>query len=212
MPDVRPRRNYRATFKVQRLMRQIPAILCCAMLAFACVRPDPLSETLPLPEDPFETFRRDLRWNGDEAHLAISSPVYPRLTARGQAAFLRLGNARVFSDAGGGLEGHRSSPFSRAFRRLLDEPLREEAFLELSASKTPASQLFGLAGLRLVAPSHYSALAPSFRSRTDTVIVLEGCLSGSLSFAEIVGPTSRRTFDISSGAWPRDLAGLPPGA
>ena len=197
---------------LKRLMRRFSVLLGGAMLALACTRPDPLSETLPLPEESVDTFLRDLQWNGDEARLAASSLVYPRLTARGQAAFLRLGNARVFSDAGGGPEALRSSPFSRAFRRLLAEPLHEEAFLELSGSHAPAPQLFGLAGLQLVAPNRFSALAPSFRTRTDTVVVLEGCLSGPLSIAEVVGPTPGRTFDISSGAWSRDLAGIPPGA
>ncbi len=193
-------------------MRLVFVLLFTLVLSVACARPDPLSETLAIPEPAVPTPADDFQWRGDDAHLTTSSRVFPLLSVRGQVALLRLGNARVFADGGNGLQDHPTSPLARAFRLLLAESRCESAFLELSASDKAIPQLYGLAGLRLVAPNRFSALALSFRFRTDSVPVLEGCLGRSRTFADIIGPSSVSTFDISSGSWPRDLAGLPPGA
>jgi hypothetical protein len=75
------------------------------------------------------------------------------------------------------------------------------------------AQLYGLAGLRLVAPERFAALAPSYRSQAASVRTFRACSGGERAFSDVLGPASSKAtvWDISSGSWARDLAGLPPG-
>src|SRR5262249_47423043 len=121
---------------------------------------------------------------------------------------LRLGNATVFTSGGIGPKGARS-PFANAFRLLLAEPLADQVFLELIASRGVVQQLYGLAGIRSVAPGRFASVESSFRGRIDTVPVLDGCNGGERRVAEVVG-TGRsgglRPLEIANGTWSEEFA------
>jgi hypothetical protein len=153
----------------------------------------------------------DFSWYGDAVGARASSRVFVHLSIRGQVAFLRLANAACFTSSGVGAGG-TVTPYTNAFRLLLAEPLRLEAFLELLDSPRPAAQVYGLAGLRLLAPETFRIVAPSFGFRTDPVPVVQGCFPGSLSFAELIGTGEALHVELSNGSWPWELAGSRSGA
>jgi hypothetical protein len=61
------------------------------------------------------------------------------------------------------------------------------------------AQLYGLAGLRLVAPERFAALAPSYRSQAASVRTFRACSGGERAFSDVLGPASSKAtvWDIS---------------
>ncbi|CAG0993305.1 hypothetical protein GPROT1_03205 [Gammaproteobacteria bacterium] len=178
-------------------------LLIC-LLAWACDTSDPLAVELPPPPsvlgDPFNPKPSspppgDLRWYGDVLGLEVTSRIFARLSPDGQRAFLRMGNASYFTSSGVGYSG-RDSPLAIAFGQVLAEPARGEAFLELLLVSRSPAQLYGLAGLQLVAPDAYRVIAPSFALRPDPVPTFIGCIVTETLFAELLDT------GISTGAAP----------
>jgi hypothetical protein len=85
------------------------------------------------------------RYAGDVGHFARQSSVFPKLSAKGQAAFLALANAREWSAAFD--DSRVEYPNTRAFNSLLYEAYGAEAFAELAESATIYGRLYGLCGL-----------------------------------------------------------------
>jgi len=189
---------------VQALMASRALLLLTCLLVWACDTSDPLAVTLPPPrsvlDDPLNPALPspppgDLRWYGDIRSLAFTSRVFARLSADGQRAFLRMGNASYFTSSGVSYPG-RDSPLAIAFRQVLAEPARADAFLELLLVPSSPAQLYGLAGLQRVAPDAYRVLAPSFSLRPDPVPTFIGCDVTETLFAELLDT------GISTGASP----------
>ena len=177
-------------------MRTLAYLPFLVLLAVGCDNSDPLESSLPFPAalqgSFFEPPERSippgiLAWYGDVAGLRASSRLFPRLSTDGRVAFLRLGNALCFTTGGVGVSG-TITPQAEAFQALLAEPLRVEAFLELLTSPQPAAQMYGLAGLRLVAPHSFHLLAPSFTLRTDAVPTFFGCIFSEHRFVDLFRP------------------------
>ncbi len=192
---------------ITRAIKSAALALVAISLVALCARQDPFAERIDFP-DHILPGPPNLRWRGDVFGVARTSRVYPRLSARGKAAFLRLGNAGVFTSRRVGFSG-TTSPYATAFCIVLSEELHREAFLELLSSSHTVPQLYGLAGIRFVDHAHFRSVVAPFRLRSDTAEIFVGCEGGAWPVSDIVGNGPSDHFDILGGAWARDLAQCP---
>ncbi|HYU22429.1 MAG TPA: hypothetical protein VEM60_04750 [Candidatus Dormibacteraeota bacterium] len=128
-----------------------------------------------------------------------STPPRPELRHAQQAdlAVTILQNAEQFSSASVGYAGMTPNEVI-AWRVIAFRADAESTFLKLLDTATPAGQLYALAGLRFRSNALFTREAEQFKSRSDKVHIISGCIVWSTPFDEIV-------TQIGRGEWVRSF-------
>ncbi len=161
--------------------------------------PAPRARELPNPVP-------ELECQADDGAVRAQSRIHSALSAQAQAAYVCLATTRVFTSSGLG-HGSMPSPHADAFRILLPEPGAHGAFAELLESRNPTSQLYGLAGVRLLDPQFFRLAARALGNSEALVWTVSGCMVSERALGEVVSDSRPGSCDIESGCWAEDLAG-----
>jgi len=108
-----------------------------------------------------------------------------RLSDSGQKAFRVLLTANRFEDTYIGYGGELSK-YVAAYRVLLAEQMRTEAFRELLQRASTAGQLYALAGLYDADNVYFQSVAAKYKDSASEVDTMSGCIIAKRTVGEIV--------------------------
>ncbi len=94
-------------------------------------------------------------------------------------------SAKQFSVGGVGLANTRSQE-EQAFRELLTQPGPVIRCRKLLSEGTPAGQMYGLLGLRLLDRKAFQAALPAYKNAKTGVATVEGCLVMDSTISNVV--------------------------
>jgi hypothetical protein len=108
-------------------------------------------------------------------------------------AYESVRTADEFIIGGVGVAGTTSGQ-ETAFRHLLKQPEPLARCQQLLAEGTPAGQLYGLLGLRLLDPPTFEAALPRYRNAQTPVQSMSGCIRFRTTAAELSQQISKGNF------------------
>jgi hypothetical protein len=123
------------------------------------------------------------------------------LSESGQKAFKTLLGAERFENVAIGPAGELSK-YVEAYRVLLKEQLRANAFKELLQKATMAGQLYALAGLYDADNAYFQSVVAKYKDSKEKVQSMDGCLFGISTVGLIVFLDKPNTVRLSSPSQP----------
>jgi hypothetical protein len=122
---------------------------------------------------------------------ARQSPAEPALTLK--TAVQSLKDADMFATGGVGFAG-TLTPATKAYYYLLTHPKGKEAFRGLLSAPRPATQMFALAGLSILAPEEAEKSYPAYLSSKTLVKTANGCEMGTEPVSQIEEQARKGVF------------------